>query len=113
MHLNDGRVVSNFIIQALKGEDITVISLITVIAFVLLDNIVLKQVYGDGDQSRSFQYVSDLVSGLISLMESNVTVPTNLGNPEEYSIRSFANLIRDFVGNDNIEGIFVRKFDAL
>lgn len=61
MNENDGRVVSNFILQALRGEDITV--------------------YGDGSNTRSFQYVHDLVDGLISLMESNYTEPVNLGNP--------------------------------
>lgn len=61
MNENDGRVVSNFILQALRGEDITV--------------------YGDGSNTRSFQYVHDLVDGLIALMESNYTEPVNLGNP--------------------------------
>lgn len=63
MNENDGRVVSNFILQALRGENITV--------------------YGDGSNTRSFQYVHDLVDGLISLMESNYTEPVNLGNPGE------------------------------
>ncbi len=68
MHPNDGRVVSNFIVQALKGEDITI--------------------YGDGSQTRSFCYVDDLVDGLIKLMESpdEFTGPVNLGNPAEFSI---------------------------
>ncbi|KAJ3376781.1 UDP-glucuronic acid decarboxylase 1 [Lobulomyces angularis] len=73
----DGRVVSNFIIQALKGEDITV--------------------YGDGSQTRSFAYVHDLVDGLISLMNGNYTDPVNLGNPEEFAIQHFAEVIRDTV----------------
>merc|ERR1712080_795683 len=77
MHMNDGRVVSNFILQALKGEPITI--------------------YGDGHQTRSFQYVSDLVTGLVRLMESNYTQPVNIGNPEEHSIREFALKIRDTV----------------
>ena len=66
MHMNDGRVVSNFILQALQDEPITI--------------------YGAGGQTRSFQYVSDLVDGLISLMNSNYTQPVNLGNPIEHTI---------------------------
>ena len=54
-------------------------------------------IYGDGHQTRSFQYVSDLVTGLIRLMESNYTQPVNIGNPEEHSIREFATKIRDTV----------------
>jgi UDP-glucuronate decarboxylase len=69
---NDGRVVSNFIVQALQGRDITI--------------------YGDGSQTRSFCYVDDLVDGLIRLMESDegVTGPVNLGNPGEFSIKELA-----------------------
>ncbi|MBI5102202.1 MAG: SDR family oxidoreductase [Nitrospirae bacterium] len=72
MHPNDGRVVSNFIMQALKGEDITV--------------------YGDGGQSRSFCYVDDMVEGLIRLMRSpdEFTGPVNLGNPVEFTILELA-----------------------
>ena len=72
MHPNDGRVVSNFIMQALKGEDITV--------------------YGEGTQTRSFCYVDDLVEGLIRLMNSpdDFTGPVNLGNPVEFSILQLA-----------------------
>lgn len=75
MHPNDGRVVSNFIIQALKGEDITV--------------------YGDGSQTRSFCYVDDLTDGLIKLMNSpdDFTGPVNLGNPVEFSILELAEII--------------------
>ncbi|KAL5038217.1 hypothetical protein BDV3_001633 [Batrachochytrium dendrobatidis] len=77
MNPNDGRVVSNFIMQALKGDDLTI--------------------YGDGKQTRSFQYVHDLVDGLIQSMNSNFTQPVNLGNPEEYTITEFATVIRDQV----------------
>lgn len=77
MNANDGRVVSNFILQALRGEDMTV--------------------YGEGEQTRSFQYVHDLVDGLISLMESSFHLPVNIGNPEEFTIMQFAKLIRDAV----------------
>jgi UDP-glucuronate decarboxylase len=72
MHPNDGRVVSNFIVQALKNQDITI--------------------YGDGNQTRSFCYVDDLVDGLILLMDSpdEITGPVNLGNPNECSIRELA-----------------------
>ncbi|XP_011195611.1 UDP-glucuronic acid decarboxylase 1 [Zeugodacus cucurbitae] len=78
MHMNDGRVVSNFILQALRNETITV--------------------YGNGKQTRSFQYVSDLVDGLISLMASNYTQPVNLGNPVEHTIEEFAWIIKKLVG---------------
>ncbi|KAK2714540.1 hypothetical protein QYM36_008936 [Artemia franciscana] len=81
MHLNDGRVVSNFIIQALQGEPITI--------------------YGDGQQTRSFQYVSDLVEGLMALMASNYTLPVNLGNPTERTIGDFAKHIRDIIGSNS------------
>jgi len=78
---NDGRVVSNFIMQALLGNDITI--------------------YGDGKQSRSFCYVDDLVEGLIRLMNSDpdLTGPVNLGNPREFTIRELAELIIGMVGN--------------
>jgi len=75
MHPNDGRVVSNFIIQALQNKPITI--------------------YGDGSQTRSFQYVSDLVDGLHSLMNGDYDMPVNLGNPDEYSVSTFANYIKD------------------
>ncbi|XP_067643287.1 UDP-glucuronic acid decarboxylase 1 [Eurosta solidaginis] len=78
MHMNDGRVVSNFILQALRNETITV--------------------YGNGKQTRSFQYVSDLVNGLISLMASNYSQPVNLGNPVEHTIEEFALIIKKLVG---------------
>ena len=72
---NDGRVVSNFIAQSLRGEPLTV--------------------YGDGSQTRSFCYVTDLVDGLVKLMEGNSIGPVNLGNPEEYTILQLAQNIRD------------------
>jgi len=79
MALNDGRVVSNFIVQALKGEDITV--------------------YGDGTQTRSFCYVSDLVEGMIRMMNQDGFIgPVNLGNPDEYKILNFAERIKEFTG---------------
>ncbi|CAH1954046.1 unnamed protein product [Acanthoscelides obtectus] len=81
MHMNDGRVVSNFILQALKDEVITV--------------------YGTGDQTRSFQYVSDLVEGLVALMRSNYSQPVNLGNPVEHTINEFATIIKNLVGGNN------------
>ena len=71
MHPNDGRVVSNFIVQALKGEPITL--------------------YGDGSQTRSFCYVDDLIEGFVRLMATEeVTGPVNLGNPGEFTIRELA-----------------------
>ncbi len=87
MAINDGRVVSNFIIQALKNEPITV--------------------YGDGSQTRSFCYVSDLVDALIKLMNNQEKFigPVNLGNPDERSILNFAKLIIELT-NSNSEIIF-------
>jgi UDP-glucuronate decarboxylase len=81
MHPADGRVVSNFITQALRGESITL--------------------YGDGSQTRSFCYVDDLVEGLIALMESDtaVTGPINLGNPVEFTIRQLAEKVIGLVGS--------------
>ena len=73
---DDGRVVSNFILQALKGEDITV--------------------YGDGSQTRSFCYVDDLIDGIVKMMDSNLSEPVNLGNPTERTILDFAKLIIEF-----------------
>ncbi|MAY63378.1 MAG: NAD-dependent dehydratase [Rhizobiales bacterium] len=80
MHPNDGRVVSNFIVQALAGEDLTI--------------------YGDGSQTRSFCYVDDLVEGFIRLMASPaaVTGPVNLGNPGEFTIRQLAESVLAKVG---------------
>src|SRR5215813_12363023 len=81
MHPNDGRVVSNFVVQALRGNDITV--------------------YGDGMQTRSFCYVDDLVEGLIRLMETGdgVVGPVNLGNPDEFTIRQLAEIVIDITGS--------------
>ena len=82
MHPDDGRVVSNFIVQALKGEPITI--------------------YGEGTQTRSFCYVDDLVEGLIRLMNAPDTVntPVNLGNPNECTIRELAEQIIEMTGSD-------------
>jgi UDP-glucuronate decarboxylase len=81
MHPSDGRVVSNFIVQALKGEAITL--------------------YGDGSQTRSFCYVDDLVDGLVRLMASDdgLTGPINLGNPGEFSMLELAALVLDLTGS--------------
>jgi UDP-glucuronate decarboxylase len=81
MHPSDGRVVSNFIVQALRGEDITL--------------------YGDGSQTRSFCYVSDLIDGLVRLMDSpdDFTGPVNLGNPVEFSIRELAEKVVALTGS--------------
>ena len=77
---NDGRVVSNFVVQALRGEPLTV--------------------YGDGSQTRSFCYVSDLVEGLIRLMNGDCIGPVNLGNPGEYTILELAQTIQEMVNPD-------------
>jgi UDP-glucuronate decarboxylase len=81
MHPNDGRVVSNFIVQALLGNDITI--------------------YGDGSQTRSFCYVDDLIDGLVRLMATpdSVTGPINIGNPEEFSMRELASIVIDITGS--------------
>jgi len=80
MHPNDGRVVSNFIVQALKGEPITL--------------------YGTGSQSRSFCYVDDLVTGMIAMMDQDELVgPVNLGNPGEFSILELATLVKELTGS--------------
>ena len=81
MRLNDGRVVPNFIGQALHGEDLTV--------------------YGDGSQTRSFCYVSDEVEGIYRLMMSDYRNPVNIGNPEEHTILEFAELIIKITGADS------------
>ncbi|AQQ67515.1 NAD-dependent dehydratase [Microbulbifer agarilyticus] len=83
MHPNDGRVVSNFIVQALKGEDITI--------------------YGEGQQTRSFCYVDDLVEGFVQLMstDDNVTGPLNLGNPNEFTIRQLAERVLELTGSSS------------
>lgn len=73
MSPGDGRVVSNFVMQAIKGEPLTI--------------------YGEGQQTRSFQYVHDLVDGLILLMNKPYQQPVNLGNPDEYTIKDFADII--------------------
>jgi UDP-glucuronate decarboxylase len=80
MHVNDGRVVSNFVVQALRGDDITI--------------------YGDGSQTRSFCYVDDLIEGIVRLMDTpdEVTGPMNLGNPVEFTIRQLAELVIEIVG---------------
>ncbi len=80
MHPHDGRVVSNFIVQALKGEDITV--------------------YGDGSQSRSFQYVDDLLNGMIKMMgtDDEFTGPINIGNPDEFTIMELAEKVIAMTG---------------
>ncbi len=83
MHPNDGRVVSNFIVQALQGRDITI--------------------YGDGSQTRSFCYVDDLIRGMMSMMatDDDFTGPVNIGNPEEYTILQLAENIIRLTGSDS------------
>jgi UDP-glucuronate decarboxylase len=76
---NDGRVVSNFIVQCLRGEDITI--------------------FGDGQQTRSFCFVDDLIEGFLRLMASDVDVPVNLGNPGEFSMLELAQKVRELTGS--------------
>ncbi len=84
MFMNDGRVVSNFIVQALKGEDITI--------------------YGDGRQTRSFQYVDDLIEGMIRMMnntDDSFIGPVNIGNPNEFTILELAEKVIKFTGSSS------------
>ncbi|MBP2493632.1 UDP-glucuronate decarboxylase [Methylobacterium sp. PvP062] len=83
MHPNDGRVVSNLIMQALRGEEVTL--------------------YGDGSQTRSFCYVDDLIRGFIALMatDDTVTGPINIGNPGEFTIRQLAELVLELTGSSS------------
>jgi UDP-glucuronate decarboxylase len=83
MHPNDGRVVSNFIVQALQNKDITI--------------------YGEGNQTRSFQYVDDLVEGMIRMMNSEEAFigPVNIGNPGEFTIRSLADKVIQMTGSSS------------
>jgi len=80
MDPQDGRVVTNFIMQALKNEACTI--------------------YGDGSQTRSFQYVDDLVDGIVKLMEVEYCGPVNLGNPEEFTMLELAQLVKELTGTD-------------
>jgi len=77
MQPEDGRVVTNFIVRALRGEELVL--------------------YGDGSQTRSFQYVDDLVEGIVRLMGTDYFGPVNLGNPDEHAISSFAEIVRELV----------------
>src|SRR6266540_271049 len=79
MRPNDGRVVSNFIVQALRGEPLTV--------------------YGDGSQTRSFCYVSDLIEGIVRLFERGTNEPTNIGNPHEFTVRQLAERVLALTGS--------------
>ena len=80
MAINDGRVVSNFVVQALRGEDLTI--------------------YGDGQQTRSFQYVTDLIEGMLRMMDTNddFTGPVNLGNPGEFTMLELAEKVLAKIG---------------
>jgi nucleoside-diphosphate-sugar epimerase len=81
MDPDDGRIVSNFVVQALGNQPLTV--------------------YGDGSQTRSFQYVDDLIGGLVRLMESDFASPVNLGNPAEFTVLDFAELVRGLTQSDS------------
>lgn len=88
MHPNDGRVVSNFIVQALQNKDITI--------------------YGNGSQTRSFQYIDDLIEGMIKMMNSEINFlgPVNLGNPHEFTVREMANLILEYIPKSKSKIVF-------
>lgn len=79
MRARDGRVVSNFVVQALTGDPLTI--------------------YGDGSQTRSFCYVSDLVEGIVRLFRSDRTDPTNVGNPDEFTVRELAEMVLRLTGS--------------
>jgi dTDP-glucose 4,6-dehydratase len=79
MRPNDGRVVSNFVVQALRGQPLTM--------------------YGDGSQTRSFCYVDDLIEGIVRLFFSSTTDPVNIGNPGEFTVRQLADLVRRLTGS--------------
>jgi dTDP-glucose 4,6-dehydratase len=81
MRPDDGRAMSNFIVAALRGEPITI--------------------YGDGSQTRSFTYVDDEVRGFLALLDSDVTTPTNIGNPDEYTIRQLAEMVLEVTGSSS------------
>jgi len=81
MRIDDGRVIPNFMRQALTGEDLTV--------------------YGDGEQTRSFCYVSDMIDGLVALLESGVEEPVNIGNPDERTINELAEVILEVTGSNS------------
>lgn len=83
MHPNDGRVVSNFIVQALHNRELTI--------------------YGDGKQTRSFQYVDDLLEGMVRMMntDNNVTGPVNIGNPDEFTIHELADIVIQLTGSSS------------
>ena len=85
MQPDDGRVVSNFIVQALKNKDITI--------------------YGDGTQTRSFCYVDDLIDAMNLAMNSDYKMPINIGNPNEFSINQLANLIQEKI-NTNLKLVY-------
>ena len=85
MRPDDGRVVSNFIFQALQGKPLSI--------------------YGNGNQTRSFCYVDDLIEGMITLMKSDLNTPINIGNPEEFKIIDLANKIKEII-NPELEFIF-------
>jgi dTDP-glucose 4,6-dehydratase len=81
MRANDGRVVSNFLVQALEGKPLTV--------------------YGDGSQTRSFCYVADQVRGILALLDSDLTGPVNIGNPAEFSVAELARLVLEVTGSES------------
>mmetsp|Transcript_19502 Transcript_19502/g.46569 ORF Transcript_19502/g.46569 Transcript_19502/m.46569 type:complete len:141 (-) Transcript_19502:230-652(-) len=89
MALDDGRVVSNFVSQALLGQNLTI--------------------YGDGKQTRSFQFISDLISGMVKMMDNNEVVgPINLGNPGEFTMLELAKLVQEIV-NPKADIVFMEN----
>ena len=91
MALNDGRIISNFVAQAIRGEPITI--------------------YSDGLQTRSFCYVSDLIRGLYMLMQSNEIGPINIGNPDEHTVKEMAELVKDLTASSSEIKYFPKPLD--
>jgi dTDP-glucose 4,6-dehydratase len=81
MRIEDGRVISNFLVQSIRGEPLTV--------------------FGDGTQTRSFCYVDDEIRGLVDLLDSDLTGPVNIGNPDEFTIAELAHLVREITGSSS------------
>jgi dTDP-glucose 4,6-dehydratase len=81
MRVNDGRVVSNFLVQALQGKPLTL--------------------YGDGTQTRSFCYVDDEVRGILALLDGGITGPVNIGNPGEFTVRQLADMVIEVTGSSS------------
>jgi UDP-glucuronate decarboxylase len=139
MHPNDGRVVSNFIIQVFMFIciflcfcifilHVHMYTCIYICTYVYIDMYLYAYIYwyiqalqgkditiyGTGLQTRSFQYVDDLVEGLIRLMNGNYSQPVNIGNPDEYTVKDFANMVKEITkSNSTIQGMYINVYTYL